>query len=412
MSLMRIEGKPKTLGYPRELWILAIGAVISMTGFSFLWPLNTIYIHQVLGKSVSVAGLVLMGFAGFGVLGSFLGGYLHDRIGGKRTIIIGTLICLLSVLTMAFYKEWIGYIVLLSILGFGFGVTSPAQYALCKSIWPEGGRRAFNLLYVSQNVGVAVGSALGGIVAQASFTLVFLANALTFLIYFVIIQFGLSDRAESKGVEGESMETSSPVVSSSPFEVRTTVMPLIFLCTGFFLCWVTYVQWSTMVPTLMSSKGLPISAYSLLWTINGAMIIAIQPISGFITKRLLPTLKLQLLAGVVLFCLSILILSWVNVYSGFIIGMIVMTIGEIFVWPAVPTAAAELAPKDRLGMYQGVVGGIGTAGRMVGPLIGGVLYDFGGPQLMLYTMLGIGIVAMLFFVGYAKVSFKKDPTSL
>nr|WGD57404.1 hypothetical protein P5626_15600 [Bacillus subtilis] len=45
---------------PRALKILVIGMFINVTGASFLWPLNTIYIHNHLGKSLTVAGLVLM----------------------------------------------------------------------------------------------------------------------------------------------------------------------------------------------------------------------------------------------------------------------------------------------------------------------------------------------------------------
>lgn len=42
---------------PRALWLLIIGMAVNVTGSSFLWPLNTIYIHDHLGKSLSMAGL-------------------------------------------------------------------------------------------------------------------------------------------------------------------------------------------------------------------------------------------------------------------------------------------------------------------------------------------------------------------
>ncbi|MGQ0518870.1 hypothetical protein ACT453_57775, partial [Bacillus sp. D-CC] len=32
----------------------------NVTGASFLWPFNTIYLHDHLGKSLSVAGMVLL----------------------------------------------------------------------------------------------------------------------------------------------------------------------------------------------------------------------------------------------------------------------------------------------------------------------------------------------------------------
>ncbi len=55
---------------------------LNITGSSFLWPLNTIYMKQELGKSLTVAGLVLM-INSFGmVIGNLLGGSLFDKLGG------------------------------------------------------------------------------------------------------------------------------------------------------------------------------------------------------------------------------------------------------------------------------------------------------------------------------------------
>lgn len=58
---------------PRTLWLLIIGMAVNVTGSSFLWPLNTIYIHDHLGKSLSVAGLVLMVNAAASVAGNLIG---------------------------------------------------------------------------------------------------------------------------------------------------------------------------------------------------------------------------------------------------------------------------------------------------------------------------------------------------
>ncbi|VEH80972.1 major facilitator superfamily transporter YttB [Bacillus licheniformis] len=58
---------------PRTLWLLVIGMFINVTGASFLWPLNTIYIHQHLGKSLTAAGFVLMLNSGANVLGNLFG---------------------------------------------------------------------------------------------------------------------------------------------------------------------------------------------------------------------------------------------------------------------------------------------------------------------------------------------------
>ena len=37
---------------PRKVWLLVAGMIINVTGASFLWPFNTIYLHDSLGKSL------------------------------------------------------------------------------------------------------------------------------------------------------------------------------------------------------------------------------------------------------------------------------------------------------------------------------------------------------------------------
>lgn len=69
----------------------------------FLWPLNTIYIHQHLGKSLTAAGFVLMLNSGANVLGNLFGGYLFDKIGGFKTVVLGIVITFASLSGLVFF---------------------------------------------------------------------------------------------------------------------------------------------------------------------------------------------------------------------------------------------------------------------------------------------------------------------
>jgi len=135
---------------PRSLWLLVIGMMINVTGSSFLWPLNTIYIHDHLGKSLTVAGIVLMLNAAASVVGNLLGGVLFDKIGGYKSILLGIVITLISVVALMFNHSWPVYMYLLIFIGLGSGIVFPATYALAGTVWPEGGRKAFNAIYVAK----------------------------------------------------------------------------------------------------------------------------------------------------------------------------------------------------------------------------------------------------------------------
>ncbi|WP_312469903.1 MFS transporter, partial [Neobacillus sp.] len=166
---------------PRALWLLIIGMAVNVIGSSFLWPLNTIYIHDHLGRSLSVAGIVLMLNSGANVIGNLYGGHLFDKIGGYKSIILGICISLFALVGLSIWHDWPEYVVFLTIVGFGTGIIFPSMYAMAGSVWKEGGRKSFNALYVAQNLGVAIGASLGGIVADYSFQLIFLANTIMYV---------------------------------------------------------------------------------------------------------------------------------------------------------------------------------------------------------------------------------------
>jgi len=79
-------------------------------------------------------------------------------------------------------------------------------------------------------------------------------------------------------------------------------------------------------------------------------------------------------AGSAMFFASFVLLAVDRTYLAYVAAMVVGTVGEMLVLPAVPAAAAAHAPAERRGLVQGVVGMSASLGRMLGPLIGGALY--------------------------------------
>src|SRR5699024_12511113 len=62
----------------------------------------------------------------------------------------------------------------------------PAIYAMAAASWPNGGRTTFNAIYLAQNLGVSIGAAAGGFVADFSFKYIFMANLLLYVVFIII----------------------------------------------------------------------------------------------------------------------------------------------------------------------------------------------------------------------------------
>ncbi|GEN82156.1 putative MFS-type transporter YttB [Sporosarcina luteola] len=379
---------------PKKVWLLVIGMFVNVIGNSFLWPLNTIYMHDYLGKSLAVAGLVLMANAGAGVVGNLLGGFLFDKIGGFKSIISGIILSILALAYLVYNHDWYPYIIFLTILGFSGGIIFPSMYAMVGTIWPEGGRKAFNSIYLAQNVGVAIGPALAGFVASVHIDYIFSANLAFYIIFLLIAYFGYKKLEIAPDRHTDVIRETGRIKHRAPFYA------LLILVAGYLVTWLVYSQWSTTISTHALSIGVTLREYSSIWTINGLLIVIGQPIIKPLIKRIENKLKTQMIIGTSIFIISFIVVSFAGSFKMFIVSMVILTFGEMIVWPAIPTIASQLAPKGRDGFYQGIVNSAATIGRMIGPFAGGVLVEIYGMKIMLLlltSLMAITIVSTLLY---------------
>lgn len=390
------------MNIPKSVWMLVIGMALNITGSSFLWPLNTIYMKEELDKSLTIAGIVLM-INSFGmVVGNLLGGSLFDKLGGYRTILTGTAVCLVSTTMLNFFHGWPWYAVWLVMLGFGGGMIVPAIYAMAGAVWPNGGRQTFNAIYLAQNIGVALGAALGGFVAELSFNYIFIANLLMYVLFAIVAvtQFNLEYSVKMHKPDNLELENK---------DQKRKFKALILLCIMFSICWIAYIQWESTIASFTQDIDISMSQYSILWTVNGIMILVAQPLISPVIRVLKGNIKKQMIVGIIIFMVSFLVTSFAEQFSVFLIGMIILTFGEMFVWPAVPTIANFLAPDGKQGQYQGFVNSASTVGKAFGPLIGGILVDAFNMSTMFIGMIVLLSIALCFLAVFDK-NMPKDKT--
>ena len=136
-----------------------------------------------------------------------------------------------------FFHGWPWYAVWLVMLGFGGGMIIPAIYAMAGAVWPNGGRQTFNAIYLAQNIGVAVGAAMGGFVAEFSFNYIFLANLIMYVVFALVAvtQFNIEINAKVK------YPTHLDITGKKN---KARFISLVLICAMFAICWVAYIQWS------------------------------------------------------------------------------------------------------------------------------------------------------------------------
>jgi MFS family permease len=173
---------------PRDVWILQIGGLTNAFGNGIVLPFLIIYLHNVRGIPLGIAGLVAAFNSVCGFLSGFVAGTLSDSIGPRR-VLIGAL-CVMSGAIGLFplvHTAWQAF-VLYGIVGLGSGSFWPSQSTLVTGLTPADRRHsAFAMQRLTMNLGVAFGGLVGGFIAAQSFTALFLLDSATFLVYVLVL---------------------------------------------------------------------------------------------------------------------------------------------------------------------------------------------------------------------------------
>jgi MFS family permease len=218
---------------PRDVWILQAGGLANMFGNGVIGPFLIIYLHNVRGISLGIAGLVVASNSAAGLVSGFVGGALSDRVGPRR-VVSGSLI-LMAVAFGLFpliREPWEAF-ALNVLAGLGSGCFWPSQSTLLSSLTPPERRHAaFAQQRMTMNVGIALGGLVAGAIARTdrpgTFTFLFLLNAATFLVFVAVLRFVPAPRhVESHYEPGRYVD----VLRNGVF-LRYIVLNLVFIGAG------------------------------------------------------------------------------------------------------------------------------------------------------------------------------------
>jgi MFS family permease len=117
-----------------------------------------------------------------------------------------------------------------------------------------------------------------------------------------------------------------------------------------------------------------------------------------ITRKISKHPPMLILAmGSLLYVIGFGMYGFVSAYLLFMLAMAIITIGEMVIIPVAQAYVGEAAPEDMRGRYSGVMGFSWMFPWMVGPLIAGLIMDYGNPNWVWY---GSAILASISALGF------------
>ncbi|GEK07241.1 MFS transporter [Schleiferilactobacillus harbinensis] len=371
-------------------WLLT-GSLLSSIGMSFIWPLTSIYLHNRLGISLTTVGVVLLLNSLASVAGSYVAGMAYDKANPYWLLLGGVGTAFVTLVVLALHHGWPMFAVLLFVLGITSGWNLTLVNAIGTGIRRYDGRYVFNMLYFAQNLGVVAGTAIVGYVYHISVTLLFAIAAALFAFFFALVFFTY----RPVGHRAVRVRRAESAGDPQPLQLpKWNRIVLIAFFAALLIIWTMYQQWVSNLSVYMTDLGIPLSRYSMLWTLNAGLIVGIQILLNTLSHSG-KYLIYQVFFGITMVALSFVVLIFAKSYAWFVLAMTVLTMGEATAFPAIPALVNDLTPLDLKGRYQGMVNAWASAGRALGPLFGGAVIDATSyTTLFIVATAAVGVVLL------------------
>src|SRR6266851_8766669 len=177
---------------PRPAWVVLGGDFVSAVGSGLTLPCLFIYAHRVRDLSYGTAGLVVATIALASLAGNPLGGAVADRWTPRRALMAGLVVAAAGSAALALAHTAAALFGAAGLLGLGASVIWPAQDALLASLaGPAGLSAVFSVRHACLNAGLGLGAlgaaAVVSVTHPATFTVVYLADAASFLAFLPVL---------------------------------------------------------------------------------------------------------------------------------------------------------------------------------------------------------------------------------
>jgi MFS family permease len=371
-SPLRIIGR-----FPRPVRLLIVGTLVNKLG-TFIIPYLTLILLRDFHMRESEAARLLFAYGVGSVVSILTGGVVTDRFGRRRTLLVSLFGSGVLAVAMGVVPSVDLFVPLLVAFGFIADLYRPAASAIIGDLLPSSDRASgFAGLRTAVNLGWASGTAIGGVLADWDWRLLFIGDGLTTLAFGALVYFTIPETRPALVVVASDVPAATTVGDgpslARPVFGREPTNPLrdrVFLATmlaGLLLTLIFCCNLSVLPLTVTQSAGYAAVVFGLLAAVNG-ILIALFEISITAWLRRFRRLRVAAL-GAFLVASGFGMIGLVMHWAWFLLAVVVFTAGEILSTPQAMAFVADWAPPEARGRYLSLYQATWSVGFAVNPAI-------------------------------------------
>ena len=364
-------------------------------------PFLSLYLTKSLNFSLTDVGWI-MSFFGLGsVVGTWIGGKLTDKIGYYKVMYVSLLLTGILFVALQYATTFYGFCAGIFFVMLVADSFRPAMFvALSAYSKPENKTRSVTLIRLAINLGFSAGPAIGGlIITGIGYEGLFWTDGITCVLAAFLL---LKVLHPKKAKVQDEVKVENPV---SAYEDKAF---WIFFIAMFIFGFVFLQYFSTMPLYYKDIHFLSEFEIGLLMGFNGFFIFLLEmPLIKWLEDTKKSKVKLITL-GLFLTALSFIVLNLTGWVGILIIGMLLMTIGEMIAFPFSNAFAVERAKKGNQGEYMALYSISFSLSHIFSHNVGMQMVDEFGFEFTWYTTTIFALVGVLILMYLLRVLKKEE----
>jgi len=379
------------------VWFVIIQTFLARFTLFMVWPFLALILHDTFSLNELEIGLFLSLSLVFGIVVGFFAGNLSDRIGREKVILLGLLINVLAMITLGMAEDLMVFFVGAVAQAISKSLVESPGKALMTDILkdPKAKEMSLHIRYFAINIGAAFGPIIGINLGFAGQQNTFNLVALTYFIALLCAISIFKIREIKKIVKVKKNQSFKALFSI----LKQDHAFLIFiLANGLtFMCFIQIDAGLLQYLRIAEFKNVT-ELFATLIFVNGMTVILLQFAMLKLLENFAPLVKAMI--GISLFIVAFITFAYVPAgdSNGIIMAMIILSIGEVILFPTINIILDKMAPAHLKGSYFGVAE-LAFIGMALAPLLGGFLLEVSGGFALWITMACLSfVVSILLYI--------------